>query len=71
MAGTNSVGGIQKKLTNKRGVVEKLQLLEVQKTVKMQFLTIWRLKISKFLRSNHGSLINTKPLLKSSFTFLL
>jgi hypothetical protein len=26
------VGGIQKKLTNKRGVVEKLQLLEVQKT---------------------------------------
>ena len=48
MAGTNSVGGIQKKLTNKRGVVEKLQLLEVQKTVKMQFLTIW-------------SLINMKP----------
>ena len=71
MAGTNSVGGIQKKLTNKRGVVEKLQLLEVQKTVKMQFLTIWRLQISKFLRSNHGSLINMKPLLKSSFTFLL
>ena len=71
MAGKNSVGGIQKKLTNKRGVIEKLQLLEVQKTVKMQFLTIWRLQISKFLRSNHGSLINMKPLLKSSFTFLL
>jgi hypothetical protein len=34
------VWGHTKKLTNKMGVVEKWQLLEVQKTVKMQFLTI-------------------------------
>jgi hypothetical protein len=35
-----TVRGHTKKLTNKRGVIEKLQLLEVQKTVKMPFLTI-------------------------------
>ena len=39
-----TVRGHTKKLTNKRGVIEKMQLLEVQKTAKMPFLTIKRLQ---------------------------
>ena len=35
-----TVRGHTKRLTNKRRVIEKLQLLEVQKTVKMPFLTM-------------------------------